>query len=106
MTLNGMKNRCYNINCPEYKNYGGRGITICDEWRNSFVAFYDYVSKLEHFNEPGRSLDRIDNNKGYCPGNVRWATAKEQANNKRQRKKGDKNGKQNKRSTDKGKPEI
>ena len=50
-------------------------------------SFYSYVSKLDHFNEPGRSLDRINNDDGYRPGNVRWATAKEQANNKRPRKK-------------------
>ena len=106
MNLSGMKNRCYNKNHPSYKDYGGRGITICDEWRNSFEAFYNYVSKLDHFNEPGRSLDRIDNNQGYCPGNVRWATAKEQANNKRPRKGGMKNGKQDKRSTDQSKSEI
>ena len=87
MLLSGMKNRCYNPNSPAYKDYGGRGITICDEWRNSFETFFDYVSKLEHFNEPGRSIDRIDNEKGYFPGNVRWATAKEQAHNQRPKKK-------------------
>ena len=45
----------------KYENYGGRGITICDEWKDNFAAFYEYVSKLEHFGEPGYSLDRIDN---------------------------------------------
>ena len=105
-TLNGMKGRCYNINNPSYKDYGGRGITICDEWRNSFEVFYNYVSNLAHFNEPGRSLDRIDNDKWYFPGNVRWATAKEQANNKRPRKGSMKNGKQDKQCTDQSKSEI
>lgn len=103
MVLNGMKSRCHNPSNPSYKDYGGRGITVCDEWRKSFTSFYDYVSKLEHFNEPGRSLDRIDNDKGYFPGNVRWATAKEQANNKRKRKKCVKNGEQDQRSPDQGK---
>lgn len=78
-----MRSRCKNPKIKAYKDYGGRGITVCDEWDNSFLAFYDYVSRLEHYGEPGRSLDRIDNNDGYYPGNVRWATAKEQANNTR-----------------------
>jgi hypothetical protein len=82
-----MKDRCGNPNSHAYKHYGGRGIKVCDEWKTNFNAFYDYVSKLEHFAEPGRSIDRIDNNGDYCTGNVRWATAKEQANNKRPRKK-------------------
>jgi len=106
MVLSGMKNRCHNPNSPAYKDYGGRGITVCDEWRNSFELFYDYVSRLDHFNEAGRSLDRIDNNKGYCPGNVRWATAKEQANNKRKRKKRMKDDEQDQRCTDQSKSEI
>lgn len=106
MVLSGMKNRCYNKNNPAYKDYGGRGITICDEWRNNFKAFYEYVSKLEHFNEPGRSLDRIDNDKGYCPGNVRWATAIEQVHNQRPRKKRVKNGEQDKRCPDQGKQQV
>lgn len=83
----GMRDRCNNPNNPNYKNYGGRGIKVCEEWNANFQAFYSYVSSLENFGENARSLDRIDNNGDYCPGNVRWATAKEQANNKRQRKK-------------------
>ena len=86
-TWTTMKNRCHNPNSTAYKNYGERGIFVCEEWHNSFDSFYSYVSKLDHFNEPGRSLDRINNDDGYRPGNVRWATAKEQANNKRPRKK-------------------
>ena len=76
-----MKSRCFNQNSTGYKSWGGRGITMCDEWRNDFKSFYDYVSKLPHFNEDGYSLDRIDNDGNYEPNNVRWATAKEQARN-------------------------
>lgn len=88
----GIKQRCGNQNVHAYKSYGGRGIKICDEWRNDFSAFYAYVSKLDHFAEPGRSIDRINNDGDYCPGNVRWATAKEQANNTRRNKRGLKDG--------------
>ena len=82
----GMKNRCFNPKSLKYKDYGGRGITVCEEWKNSFVKYYEYVSKLPHFDEKGYSIDRIDVNGNYEPGNVRWATAKEQANNKRKNK--------------------
>lgn len=81
-----MRRRCLNPNYKDYKGYGGRGITVCEEWKNSFQAYYDYVSKLPHYGEKGYSLDRIDNDGNYEPGNVRWATAKEQANNRRKRK--------------------
>ena len=83
----GMKQRCYNSRKNSFKNYGGRGITVYEEWRDDFQAFYDYVSKLEHFGEPGRTLDRINNDGNYEPGNVRWATRKEQNNNKRNNRK-------------------
>ena len=76
-----MRERCYNTNVEAYKPWWGRGIKVCDEWRNSFDAFYRYVSTLPHFGEEGRSLDRINNNGNYEPGNVRWATRKEQAQN-------------------------
>lgn len=83
MVWQSMKQRCLNPNNKSFKNYGGRGITICDEWKNDFQAFYDYVSVLPHFGEAGYSLDRINNDGNYEPNNVRWATAKEQSNNKR-----------------------
>lgn len=79
----GMKNRCCNPNSEKYKNYGARGIKVCDEWKDDFQAFFDYVSKLEPFGEEGFSLDRIDVNGDYAPGNVKWSTAKEQARNRR-----------------------
>lgn len=78
----GMKSRCCNPNVANFKYYGGRGITVFPGW-NDFQTFYDDVSKLPHFGEKGYSLDRINNDGNYEPGNVRWATAKEQSDNKR-----------------------
>jgi hypothetical protein len=82
-TWRNMKTRCYNPKCKYFKDYGGRGIAICEEWMNSFESFFAYVSQLPHFGEEGRSIDRINNNGNYEPGNVRWATAKEQRANQR-----------------------
>ena len=78
-----IKNRCLTSTNPDYTSYGGRGITICDEWCDDFQAFFDYVSNLEHFDEDGYTLDRINNSRGYGIGNVRWATMKEQSRNRR-----------------------
>lgn len=75
--------RCTSEKDKSYERYGGRGITICPEWQKDFLAFYSHVSQLEHFGVDGYSLDRIDNNSGYCPGNVRWATRSEQQRNRR-----------------------
>ena len=85
-TWKGIKQRCNNPNNKQYKDYGGRGITICKEWENNYPAFRDYVTALEHYGEEGRTIDRIDNSKGYQPGNIRWATYHEQSLNKRKRK--------------------
>lgn len=75
-----MKRRCYNKNEKSYKDYGGRGITVCDEWKNSFEQFYKDMGP-----RPSKvhSLDRIDNEKCYSDFNCVWNTRLEQANNKR-----------------------
>jgi hypothetical protein len=74
-----MINRCHYENYPERRLYGGRGIAVCERWRNSFEAF------LSDMGEPADSLsiDRINNDGNYEPGNCRWATLKQQAANRR-----------------------
>lgn len=74
-----MVQRCHNPKYHGYARYGGRGIAVCDEWRGSFEAFYEYIGPSPSSNH---SVDRIDNGRGYEPGNVRWATWKEQQNNR------------------------
>jgi len=72
--------RCYNDKNPQYKYYGERGITICDEWKDDYYAFEKWAFSTGY--QKGLSIDRIDNNKGYSPDNCRWATIKEQNRNK------------------------
>lgn len=76
-----MKNRCCNSNVRHYVRYGGRGISVCDRW----MKFEDFLADMGPRPTPGHSIDRIDNDGNYEPGNCRWATAKEQRANQRPR---------------------
>ena len=80
-TLDNMKSRCYNLNHPNYIDYGGRGITICDRWkeRGGFSNFLEDMGERPE----GYSLERIDNELGYFPENCKWADKTQQANNNR-----------------------
>lgn len=73
-----MLSRCRYTGNSRYHRYGGRGIKVCDEWSNSFEAFYEYMGKCP---EEKSSIDRICNDSDYEPGNVRWATPEEQGQN-------------------------
>ena len=74
-----MKQRCGNPNAWEYSAYGGRGISVCDEWLYNFIAFRDWA--LLNGYEKTLTIDRIDNDKGYCPENCRWIPQSEQYKN-------------------------
>jgi hypothetical protein len=76
-----MRDRCYNPKYKQFDNYGGRGITVCDDWNNNFENFNKWA--LENGYKDNLTIDRIDNDKGYCPENCRWITIQEQSHNKR-----------------------
>ena len=76
-----IKARCYNSNGKQYKDYGGRGIRVCDEWLENFEPFYEWA--INNGYREDLTIDRIDVNGDYEPSNCRWVTAKAQQNNKR-----------------------
>lgn len=80
-TWHNMRSRCDNPNATKYEIYGGRGITVCDEWEHSFEAFYDW--SISNGWEKGLTIDRINTDKGYSPDNCRWTDYYTQNNNLR-----------------------
>lgn len=83
-----MKSRCLNIKDKDFVNYGGRGITVCERWKDSFSNFYEDMGEKP---SPKYSIDRIDNDGDYKPSNCKWSTSVEQNNNTRTAKIGNRN---------------
>lgn len=75
-----LQNRCYNEKCQAYKNYGARGITVCDEWRNSYSAFEKWAYSNGYSCD--LTIDRVNVNLGYSPDNCRWITKSQQCQNR------------------------
>ena len=75
-----MRQRCSNPNCINYHNYGGKGISVCDEWNSSFEAFYEWARLTGY--EEDLTIDRKDVKGNYEPSNCKWSSYKQQANNK------------------------
>lgn len=86
ITLQQMKQRCYNSNNHAYKNYGGRGIKICERWLDTKNGFINFLKDMGE-KPKGLSIDRIDNNGNYEPSNCRWADNNTQLKNRRKYKK-------------------
>lgn len=83
---NSMIDRCYNSNSQMFSYYGGRGINVCHEWKGDFVSFYNYASKLHGYGVKGMTLDRVNTDGNYEPGNIRWANMRIQQINTRKQK--------------------
>lgn len=82
MVWSSMKARCYRPTCKDFKNYGGRGISICDEWRNDFASFHKWAMSTG-YTEGVSTIERIDVDGNYCPGNCTWIVNERQALNTR-----------------------
>ena len=85
-TYHAMIDRCHNEKAAKYKYYGGRGIKVCDVWRKDISSFIEYMDNFLGERPVGKTLDRIDNNGNYEPGNVKWSNREQQMVNTRNRK--------------------